>query len=268
MEELISNLNTFDWDFGKIPSKHGVDPNGKPLPRKITLTLKNVGGVDSEWCFKLPNDNEIELEKWADPGDPTPEKAFEKHVLDKKIFTVYPRSGVLKPGEQSELNVFYFPQQQETGAQSAYSPYKRHHLQAFFQIQNGKPLVINLIGETLHRRAYLNLLKHTYFLPPTPIGLDWALTYPIEMKNLGITKLTYQIDTTVLETLNQNNYDFRIFEIQNPEGVLNQGETQYIYTLFRPLEAKEYAIDLPIKIRDIEGPSQHQNILRLRGIGY
>lgn len=113
MEELIANLNTFDWDFGKIPSKHGVDPNGRPLPRKITLTLKNVGGVDSEWCFKLPNDNEIELEKWADPGDPTPEKAFEKHVLDKKIFTVSPRSGVLKPGEQSEVSVFYYPQQQE-----------------------------------------------------------------------------------------------------------------------------------------------------------
>jgi hypothetical protein len=86
MEELVANLNTFEWDFGKIPSKHGTDPSGRPLPRKITLTLKNVGCVDSDWVFKLPNDNEIELEKWADPGDPTPEKAFEKHILDKKIF--------------------------------------------------------------------------------------------------------------------------------------------------------------------------------------
>jgi hypothetical protein len=80
MDELISNLNNFDWDFGKIPSSHG------PKPRKITLTLKNIGGVDAEWCFKLPNDSEIEMEKWADPGKPTPEKAFEKHVLDEKIF--------------------------------------------------------------------------------------------------------------------------------------------------------------------------------------
>lgn len=32
-------------------------------------------------------------------------------------------------------------------------------------------------------------------------------------------------------------------------------ETSYIYTLFRPLEAKDYALDLPIKISDIEGPS-------------
>jgi hypothetical protein len=56
-------------------------------------------------------------------------------------------------------------------------------------------------------------LKEIYYLPPTPIGIEWAVTYPIEIKNLGITKLKYQIDTAALESLNQNNYDFRIFEI-------------------------------------------------------
>jgi hypothetical protein len=81
MDELISNLNNFNWDFGKIPIKHGVDSTGKYIPRKITLTLKNIGGVDAEWCFKLPNDSEIEMEKWADPGEPTEEKAFENHIL-------------------------------------------------------------------------------------------------------------------------------------------------------------------------------------------
>jgi hypothetical protein len=81
------------------------------------------------------------------------------------------------------------------------------------------------------------------------------VTYPIEIKNLGITKLKYQIDTSLLEKLNKDNYNFRIFEIQNPEGTLLANETQFIYTLFRPLEAKEYVLDLPIKISDIEGPS-------------
>lgn len=38
--------------------------------------------------------------------------------------------------------------------------------------------------------------------------------------------------------------------------------------MFRPLEAKEYAIDLPIKISDIEGPSPHSHSLKLRGTGY
>jgi hypothetical protein len=45
-------------------------------------------------------------------------------------------------------------------------------------------------------------------------------------------------------------------------------ETQYIYTLFRPLEAKDYILDLPVKVSDIEGPSPNQYMLNLRGIGY
>jgi hypothetical protein len=43
---------------------------------------------------------------------------------------------------------------------------------------------------------------------------------------------------------------------------------ELIYILFRPLEAKEYSVDLPIKISDIEGPSPHSNMLKLRGTGY
>ena len=95
--------------------------------------------------------------------------------------------------------------------------------------------------------------------------MEWAITYPIEIKNLGITKLKYQIDTTKLEELNRSNFDFKIFEIQNPEGTLKTNETQHIYTLFRPLEAKSYSLDLPIKVSDIEGPSAESYMLRLRG---
>lgn len=80
------------------------------------------------------------------------------------------------------------------------------------------------------------------------------MTYPIEVKNLGITKLKYQIDTTKLEELNRSNYDFRIFEIQQKEGTIKSNDTQHIITMFRPLEAKEYSLDLPIKVSDIEGP--------------
>lgn len=57
------------------------------------------------------------------------------------------------------------------------------------------------------------MLKEIYILPPVPIGLEWAITYPIEVKNLGITKLKYQIDTAKLEELNKVNFNFRIFDI-------------------------------------------------------
>jgi len=83
----------------------------------------------------------------------------------------------------------------------------------YFSILNGKPLILNFKGETLSRRAHMMLLKEVYQLPPVPIGLEWAVTYPIEIKNLGITKLKYLIDMKPLEEFNALNFDFRVYEI-------------------------------------------------------
>ncbi len=247
----MEGLKKFCWDFGKVPIKNGSKP------RKITLTLKNIGGVHAEWRFKMPDDNKIQMEKWADPGKPTEEQAFETHVLAKKIFVIEPKVGSLAPGEQVDCSVFYYPKE-----------VMKHHLNVFFQISNGKPLLLRFEGQTLHRRAQLQMLKHTYQLPPVPIGLEWPIAYPIEIKNLGITKLKYQIDTTLLEELNRTNYNFSIFAIQNPEGTLKPNETSHIYTQFRPLEARNYSLDLPIRVSDIEGPSAESYMLRLRGVGF
>ena len=95
------------------------------------------------------------------------------------------------PGEQADLNVYYFPKEVD-----------EHNLKIFLQIENGKPLILNFKGETLSRRAHLQLIKDEYNIPPIPIGLEWAVTYPIEMKNLGISKLIYKIDLEKLEEMN------------------------------------------------------------------
>ena len=88
-----------------MPIKNGTKP------RKVTLSLKNLGGVQADWNFKMPNDSEIQLESWADPGTPSSEQAFEKEILDKKIFEIEPRRGSLAPGEQMDLNVLYYPKE-------------------------------------------------------------------------------------------------------------------------------------------------------------
>jgi len=64
---LQRNLHVFQWDFGKVPYRN------KTKVRRITITLKNIGGVRADWHFKMPNDSEIELEPWADPGEPSDE---------------------------------------------------------------------------------------------------------------------------------------------------------------------------------------------------
>jgi len=43
LDDLIRNLTVFDWDFGKIPIKYGSKA------RKVTLTIKNIGGVEANW---------------------------------------------------------------------------------------------------------------------------------------------------------------------------------------------------------------------------
>mmetsp|Transcript_39543 Transcript_39543/g.38043 ORF Transcript_39543/g.38043 Transcript_39543/m.38043 type:complete len:91 (+) Transcript_39543:3142-3414(+) len=90
----------------------------------------------------MPNDSEIELEPWADPGEPSDEQAFERHILENNIFQIDPRRGVLDPGQQMDVNVFYYPKEVKT-----------HYLKVFFSILNGKPLILTFQGETLNRRA-------------------------------------------------------------------------------------------------------------------
>lgn len=47
----------------------------------------------------MPNESEIELEPWMDPGEPTAEEAFESLIIQKGLFEVFPKEGMMKPGE-------------------------------------------------------------------------------------------------------------------------------------------------------------------------
>ena len=59
-----------------------------------------------------------------------------------------------------------------------------------------------------------------------------------------------------------------MFDIKNPEGSLRSGETSHLVTTFRPLEATQYSLDLPIKVSDMDGATNDPYVLRLRGTGY
>ena len=49
------------------------------------------------------------MEPWADTGEPTEEEAFEKAMLEKKIFEIRPKMGSLKAGELSDIQIIYNP---------------------------------------------------------------------------------------------------------------------------------------------------------------
>jgi len=255
MAKIQKSLKKFEWNFGKIPQ------NLKSLtPRRVIITLKNVGGVNSQFAFHMPNESEIELEPWMDPGEPTPEQAFENEMLQKELFEVHPKQGTLKPNEQMDIEALYYPK--EVG---------EHYLNIFFQVLNGKPLILKFAGRTLHpRRGHLQLRKEKFILPPTPINLNAPITYPLEVRNYGSIKFEYEIDEEPLRELAAKNYNFNeIFYLptQNKKKIpIQPSKSEYIYVMFRPIEAKTYSIELPIIVKDIEGT---QNVtLKIEGTGY
>ena len=234
------------------------------LYRKVIITVKNVGGVRSEFMFKFPNDSEVMLEPWADPGEPSEEQAFEALVLQKNLFDVKPRQGVLLPGKQMDIEVYYFARQ-----------LSEHYLNIMFQVLNGKPVILKFMGETLPKRGHLMLEQSEYVIDSMPFDLVLSITYPIQIKNIGSAKIKYEIDMTNIHKLNEENHNFRVLDIQNPDrnicilthiDDLKVGETSYIYTLFKPIEAKVYGVSLPMKVSDIEGVVQNLT-LNIRGSG-
>lgn len=195
-----------------------------------------------------------------DPGEPSPEQAFENEMLQKGLFEVQPKQGTLKPNEQMDIEALYYPK--EVG---------EHHLNIFFQVLNGKPLILKFAGRTLHpRRGHLQLRKEKFILPPTPINLITPITYPLEVRNYGSIKFEYEIDEEPLRELAANNYNFNeIFYLpthKKKKIPIQPNKSEYIYVMFRPIEAKTYSIELPITVKDIEGA---QNVtLKIEGSGY
>jgi len=250
-----STLNKFlkivTWDFGKITVKSG----NKPAPRKVIITLKNVGGVSSDFIFSMPNDTALEMEPWADPGEPTEEQAFEDHVIKENLFEISPKKGLLKPNDQIDVELLYYPK--EIG---------KFYLNVIFKIINGKPIIVKLMGETLAKRGHLWLKNQLYEFNPTPISLLNPIVYPVEIQNIGPVKIKYEIDQAPLKKYIIDNYNFKVFAIQNPEGVLMANETQYLYFHFYPIEAKLYSLKLPICVSDIEGVVQNLE-LNIKGSG-
>ena len=54
--KIQKDLKRFEWNFGKIPQ------NQKSVtPRRVIITLKNVGGVNSQFLFRMPNESEVSL---------------------------------------------------------------------------------------------------------------------------------------------------------------------------------------------------------------
>lgn len=57
--------------------------------------------------FLLPEDQQIELEYWAESGDFSPSELHLMKIQDHRLFSISPRSGKLLPGQQRTVQFTY-----------------------------------------------------------------------------------------------------------------------------------------------------------------
>jgi hypothetical protein len=126
---------------------------------EVFVTLKNVGGVTSEFLFKLSDEISIKNEIWMEPVEQNYE---EYHALKEKIFEITPRKAKLEPGQCCNISIKYNIKDEIK------SP---HYLRVIFQIVNGKPLIFELMGQTLlDKKGVYELRKTILDYSYVPIG--------------------------------------------------------------------------------------------------
>jgi hypothetical protein len=234
LETLSADLN---YDFG------ATSVGSKPTLLKIAL--QNTGVVPVDWAFNFPNDFDIKVERWADPGELTEEQAKRNFILDNNIFYISPKSGKLAPGEMVHILMSY--------SHEFAGP---HRLPVVFRLRNGnskagKEILINLIGYSVpFSQKFLHLQSINHQFSPITIGTQHPPVQYYRLMNRCSSPLHYKIDTETINQLNQENYNFEILKLLNTEGVIQPGEMEYLQFIFNPLEVKEYELDIPIIVNN------------------
>ena len=253
ISDANQTLKIINFDFGKnflLKNKSDIQN------LDVFLTLKNEGGVLSEFFFKFPDDINIKREIWMDPVEPSSNDKIEYHVLKEKIFTIEPKKSKLAPGECCNIRLRYTIK--EKG---------KHRLRVLFQVVNGKPLIFELFGETISdKNGTLILPKDELDFGEMPIGCMNPILFPFEIRNLSSVKIKYIIDKTKINKFNEFYHGFEIFKMDNTEGTIGPNENKYLNAYFRPLADIEYK--LPLELYYTDDVIAGQINFKLIGKGY
>ena len=256
VQEFTNKLKCITFNFGKHIKKktHRIGMNDY---FDVYLTLKNEGGVTSEFYFKFSDDIAIKREIWMDPVEPTSNDKVEYHVLKEKIFEIEPRKSKLEPNECCNIRLRY--NKKEKGD---------HRLRVIFQIVNGKPLIFELFAQCYSdKQGILEIKRPVLDFSYVPIGYMNYLVSPLELSNVGGVKIKYKIESKEIDKFNNDNDHFEIFKIDSIEGSIGPGDVMHLPVFFRPLTSKLYTMNLLVHYTDEQtGPSNIPIVIK--GHGY
>ncbi|KAK3543244.1 hypothetical protein QTP70_014102, partial [Hemibagrus guttatus] len=224
-----------DFNFSAAPL--GADPSN------ILLMFENSGNILVEWTFLFPEDQQIELECWAESAELSPTELLQMKVQDNRMFSVSPRSGKLQPGQQRAVQFTYRHDFAGT-----------YRLPVLLKLSHGREILLNFIGVTVEKdRHYLHFPSMRHVFAPVAIGGFHPPKQVYEMYNGGAQPVRYRLDTLPLQELQEENFNHPVLQCLNPEGDVQPGSTATLEWIFSPLEAKTYSVDIPIYV--LEGDS-------------
>ena len=236
IKDFKDKLKCITLNFGKhIKKKQNSDETFD-----VYLTLRNDGGVPTEFYFKFPGEISIFREIWMDPIEPSSNDKFEYHELKEKIFELEPRKGKLEPNECCNIRLKY-----------NYKEKGNHQLHVIFQVVNGKPLILKFDAVCFtERQGMLEIKRPSVDFSYVPIGYMDYIVCPLELYNVGGIKIRYKIDKKQIDDFNKKNDNFQIFKIEQLEGNIGPNDLKYIPIFFRPLTSKEYNLNLNVFYAD------------------
>ena len=159
-----------DFDFQFTPRPHG-SPN-----EVVLFQIENVSNLPLKFEIKFPNELDIELEQWADVGEPTNLEIRQNSIIDQRIFEFEPRNGHLGPGETMILRLSYSYNCLDFGGE--------HIVPITMKLDKGKQLRLWMRGRTLPRGfARIFTPSITNYFVPTRIGHEAPPTQSIQLRN-------------------------------------------------------------------------------------
>ncbi|XP_030642525.1 cilia- and flagella-associated protein 65 [Chanos chanos] len=219
-------------DFNFSAASLGSDPSS------VLLMFENTANIPVQWSFLYPEDQQIELEYWAESGDFTPTELHQMKVRDNRLFSISPRSGKLLPGQQRAVQFTY--RHDFTGT---------NRLPVLLKLSYGREILLNFLGITVERdRSYIYFASTKHTFSPVAIGGFSPPKQVYELYNGGALPVTYHVDTSPLEQLMEENFNHPVLQCLTPDGEVQPGCTAQLEWVLSPLEAKTYSVDIPIHV--------------------
>ncbi|OWK63285.1 Coiled-coil domain-containing protein 108 [Lonchura striata] len=234
-----------DFDFGSAP----VDSE----PTIVMLMLENKGVVPVDWAFLFPSDQKMDVERWAEDADFTPQELHQMSIQDNQLFSVSPKSGTLLPGQEKSVQLSH-----------------RHdfigtdRLPVLLKISYGHEILLTFSGVTVeHDQRYVHFASTKHVFAPVAVGRSQPPTQIYKLYNGGSMPVTFEVQLDNIVKIKEKNFQHPVFVCLTPRGEIPPGEAGHIEWVFSPLEAKTYTVDVLIDI--LEGDSTQ---ITFQGVGY